>query len=224
MLREALARPYHSGRKVFIIKDAEDMTVEASNALLKVLEEPPAYVTFVLTAANVRSIPETIISRCQTLPFRKLPSDVLKEILLKYHGLTGEEAETAALYADGSVDRALWIAGRSKEGGAKESVLDDIVRGSPAELAQKYAKIEPLRRVDVLIDLEVELTRRLRTQAVLQSDDGASGREAEREVRRSYRAIRSLQMARERLRCNVNPFLTFSVLFMDLAQSRREGE
>ncbi|MEX0974575.1 MAG: AAA family ATPase [Bacillota bacterium] len=186
MLKEAMARPYRSARKVFIIKDAEDMTVEASNALLKVLEEPPSYVTFILTAMNVRAIPETIISRCQTVPFRKLPGD--------------------------------------GDGGTGEQPLAEILQGSPVELAQKYAKAESSRRVDVLIDLEIELVKRLRSRSALQGEGDAAGRQAEREPGRLYRAVRSLQKAKERLYGNTNPFLTLSVLFMDLARTCQEGE
>ncbi len=80
ILKEALSKPYRSSRKVFVIKDAETLTVEASNALLKILEEPPSYVTFIITSGNVAAIPETIVSRCQMIPFRHLPSDYFRAV------------------------------------------------------------------------------------------------------------------------------------------------
>lgn len=214
MLKEALARPYHSARKVFIIHDAESMTIEASNALLKVLEEPPAYVTFVLTATSASGIPETIVSRCQTIPFRKLPADALVEILVSQHGAMREEAAAAAGHADGDVQRALRILSRTGEGG--RGILADIASGSPIELAHKYAKLEPLHRVDVLDELEIELVKRLR--AGPGEDNPATG------LLPLYRAVTSLRSATARLQSNVNPFLTFSVLFMDLSRLHLEGE
>lgn len=223
MIREAMARPYHSKRKVFIVKDAEDMTVEASNALLKLLEEPPAYVTFVLTATNVRGIPDTIVSRCQAVPFRKLPADALVEILVSHHGAAPDDAAAAASHADGDLGRALRILSGSGEA-AGQGVLNEVTRVSPVELALKYAKAEPSRRVDVLTDLEIELVKRLRAKTSQRADDWAEARRPETELGGLYRSVRSLQKAKARLRSNVNPFLTFAVLFMDLSRAQKEGE
>lgn len=75
ILKEALKRPFHSDRKVFIVEDTEEMTAEASNALLKLVEEPPSYVVFVMTTGNASGIPDTIISRCQVVPFKEAPVD-----------------------------------------------------------------------------------------------------------------------------------------------------
>ncbi len=224
MLKEALSRPYHSARKVFIVKDAEDLTSEASNALLKVLEEPPAYVTFILTAANLRAIPETIVSRCQVVPFRKLPADALEELLVKFHGADVAAAFEAAAHADGNLERALRILDRSSGKQPAGQVLDEVLQGSPVELAQKYAKAEPSRRVDVLIDLEIELVKRLRSEVGRADDGDAAARQTRRELGRLYSAVKSLLKAKERLDANTNAFLTFSVLFMDLARTCQEGE
>ncbi len=221
MLKEALARPYHSARKVFIVKDAEDMTIEASNALLKVLEEPPAYVTFVLTATNVRSIPDTIVSRCQTVPFRKLPSHALVDLLISCHGVSREDAESVAPHADGDPERALRILSRSGEDQG-EKLLAEITRGSPVELAQKYAKADPARRVDVVTDLEIELVRRLR--AATASMEGGLSSAERRQVESLYRSIEAIRQAKSRLKRSVNPFLTFSALIMDLQRARQEGD
>ncbi len=211
MLKEAMARPYHSARKVFLVKNAEDMTVEAANALLKVLEEPPQYVTFILTVTNVGSILDTIVSRCQVVPVRKMPSEALVEILVRGHGVTSEVATDVAQYADGSLQLALRILSRRSEG-AGEQLLAEVGKSSPIELAQRYARAEPSRRVDVLTDVEIELVRRLRAETT------------GREMRRLHRSLTSLRKAEERLKSSINPFLTFSVLFMDLSRMRQEGE
>ena len=223
MLKEAMARPYHSARKVFIVKDAEDMTIEASNALLKLLEEPPAYVTFILTATNARGIPDTIVSRCQTVPFKKLPVDALVELLVTHHGVSPDDAAGVAAYADGNLERALRILSSAHDEAGK-GLLDEIIKGSPIELAQKYAKAEPSRRVDVLTDLEIELVKRLREKTSLWGGDGTEFRQTERELGRLYRSVKSLQKAKARQKSNANAFLTFSVLFLDLSRARQEGE
>lgn len=218
ILKEALIRPYHSSRKVFLIKGAENLTVEASNALLKILEEPPAFVSFILTAANTRAIPETIVSRCQVVPVRKVPAHVLRDILVQEHGAGAEAAAEAASHADGDLERALRILGRDRGNGPR-GALDEIMHGSAVEFALKYSKGEAARRVDLLTDLEIELVRRLRTQASLLDWEGAASRKAEREMGCLYRAVGSLLTAKERLDANCNAFLTMSVLFIELARA-----
>lgn len=218
MLKEAISRPYHSARKVFLIKDAEDLTAEASNALLKLLEEPPPYVTFVLTAMNLPAIPETIISRCQIVPFRKMPSDIVESVLVA-RGTPAEAAAHAAAHSGGDLTRAEKILAAKSDVESAKDLLHEVRTGSPVELAQRCSKMEPSRRVDLLLELEIELTEKLRDQ-VSGLDDGATPpRQAESEIRRLYRALGSLEKAKERLLANTNAFLTLSVLFMDLARA-----
>lgn len=218
MLREAISKPYHSSRKVFLIKDAEDLTAEASNALLKILEEPPAYVTFILTAMNLPAIPETIISRCQIVPFRKMPAEVVESILVA-RGVPVQAAAEAASHADGDLVRAEKIVQRA--GGDSQDgsgLLAEIAHDSPVELGLKYSKMEPARRVDVLTDLEIELTEKMRDRVAGLDVGAAPPGQTERELVRLYRALGSLQRAKERLISNTNAFLSLSVLFMDLAR------
>jgi len=69
-LREKVAlKPYEAPRKVFIICDAQDMTEEASNALLKTLEEPPPNNVIILLSTSINRMLLTILSRCQIIKF-----------------------------------------------------------------------------------------------------------------------------------------------------------
>ncbi len=65
-------RPFEADRRVYLILDAHRMNDEAAAALLKDLEEPPGYATIVLVADELGPLPETIRSRCQLVPFRRL--------------------------------------------------------------------------------------------------------------------------------------------------------
>ncbi|MBU0549083.1 MAG: DNA polymerase III subunit delta' [Candidatus Omnitrophica bacterium] len=86
MQREIYLRPFEGGKKVFIILSAENLTEEASNSLLKILEEPPGNSLIILIASDLRRMLATIISRCQKVRF--LPLDRFNaELALKrnYH-------------------------------------------------------------------------------------------------------------------------------------------
>ncbi|MDP2857622.1 MAG: DNA polymerase III subunit [Bacillota bacterium] len=118
--RELSMKPLSAGRRVAIIKQAERMTAEAANSLLKVLEDPPAGSVLMLLTSNVNAILPTIVSRCQVIPFRPaLPEDV--EGFLVSNGVPLERARTAAALSQGIIGKALSLA--SDEGPGKERAL-----------------------------------------------------------------------------------------------------
>jgi len=111
--------PTKSKFKVFIIDEAHQLTKEASNALLKTLEEPPAHAIFILATTEIHKMIPTIISRCQRFDFRKLK---LEEIVSRLQDISQKEGieidpkalETIALNAEGSLRDAI-------------SLLDEVI-------------------------------------------------------------------------------------------------
>ena len=100
--------PVQGRRKVYIIDEAHMLTDAASNAFLKTLEEPPAHVIFVLCTTEAHRILPTIISRCQRLDFRRIPSETIYTRLSEIADAEGVAVEPAALrmtarYAAGSL-------------------------------------------------------------------------------------------------------------------------
>ena len=76
-------KPYSSARKVYFIPEAEKMTVQAQNALLKTLEEPPSYAVIILLTSNVNTLLPTILSRCVTLHMKPVPDAVVRDYLCR---------------------------------------------------------------------------------------------------------------------------------------------
>ena len=72
-------RPFEADRRVYVILDADRMNEDAADALLKDLEEPPAYAVIVLVAGELGPLPPTILSRCQLIPFRRLSESAVRE-------------------------------------------------------------------------------------------------------------------------------------------------
>lgn len=99
--RTAALRPVRAGRRVFVIRDADRMSIEAANSFLKTLEEPPGSCVFVLIASSLRPIPETILSRCRIVRFANLSPDILRS-RLEAAGLEGSDARWLARRAWGS--------------------------------------------------------------------------------------------------------------------------
>ncbi len=118
-LREKVKYAPAGGRyKVYIIDEAHMLSGPAFNALLKTLEEPPSHVVFVLATTAARKIPATVLSRCQHLPFRRIPLLKIKERLRM---ISDSEGITIS-------DAAIEMIARASEGGMRDSltILDQV--------------------------------------------------------------------------------------------------
>lgn len=93
--------------KVCLIEEADKMTAEASSSLLKILEDPPAGLTFILLAEQPGQLPDTIVSRCQSYYLRPLPAKDLAGFLEKEKGLAAEKAALVARISSGLPGYAL---------------------------------------------------------------------------------------------------------------------
>jgi DNA polymerase-3 subunit delta' len=104
--REANFRPFEGAARVFIIEDAEYMNDTAANALLKILEEPPATSHLILTTANPTALLATIRSRCQTIRFAPISAAEIETFLIEKEKLTPADAKLLARTSRGSLGRA----------------------------------------------------------------------------------------------------------------------
>ena len=227
MLKESLTRPYLSGRKVFVINEAENMTLEAANALLKLLEEPPYYITFILTTSNELMIPSTIVSRCQVIPFRPLPASVIADILETEHGVSAEDSRLISMFSSGSIDRALWfLSDDGKDALSGGGIVAEIRSNSPVELGLKYSKANSDEKVRVLTALEIHFGGSL-ARAVHDSGESedmqTEGKNTKEAITRSIYGLNAVMRARQRLAANTNSFLTLSDLFLRLRGLLTQG-
>lgn len=117
-IREEVQYPPTEGRyKVYIIDEVHMLSIGAFNALLKTLEEPPAYVIFILATTEAHKLPITILSRCQRYDFRRISTDTIEARLRELMDQEGQEAEEKALRyvakcGDGSMRDALSLLDR----------------------------------------------------------------------------------------------------------------
>lgn len=100
-------KPYEGKRKVFIIDNAHNLTAEASNAILKILEEPPADSLIILVSAKPALLFKTVTSRCRILKFHPLNRVELENILKKDYGLENNLAHFLAYFSEGRMGSAL---------------------------------------------------------------------------------------------------------------------
>ncbi len=153
-------RPYRSSSRIVIVQDAHQMTLEAANALLKTLEDPPRDSIIILVADN-GDLLETIISRCNAVKFVPLSFATVAEFLMG-RGYPVGEAERIALIANGSIGNALKFA---EEADLKDlwerslQVVLDLSRGDSADVIATAEQME--KKAHLMVPLIETLLRDL---------------------------------------------------------------
>jgi DNA polymerase III subunit gamma/tau len=139
-LREEVGYAASKGkRKVYIIDEVHMLTLQAFNALLKTLEEPPAHVIFVFATTELNKVPDTILSRCQRYNFRRIPTSEIVAELQKIVKLRELEAD----------EEALFLIGRKAGGAMRDalSLMDQVIsfsdRGIQADDVRSLLGIVP---------------------------------------------------------------------------------
>lgn len=108
-------RPFEGRRRVFIVDDADDLTWEAQDSLLKTLEEPPPAAILILVTSAPDSLRSTVLSRCRRLRFSTLTDAEVAAVLMERCDMDAASARSRASVAGGSVGKALAIDGGSLE-------------------------------------------------------------------------------------------------------------
>ncbi|HEY8106222.1 MAG TPA: hypothetical protein VIE46_08945 [Gemmatimonadales bacterium] len=228
--RRAALTPVVGRRKIFILGDADrlvpqESSPEAANALLKLLEEPPADSLFVLTTVDARRLLPTIRSRAVLLRLGRLSSDEVAEVLRRETS-TGEALPARVALAGGSVGAALTDgdAGGAAYDAARE-MLEAVLAGRsglPARMERALrqtpwaARGEFTAMLDALADTLSEAARAAVGETPRRSlPNGLRNR---RDPAALIRAIDRVADAREAAAGNVNPQLLLATLGEDLAE------
>ena len=104
-----MIRPYSSYYKIYIVDEAEKMTVQAQNALLKTIEEPPSYAVILLITTNQEAFLPTILSRCIQLKLKPLKDFTVKSYLTEHLHVPDKEAEICAAFGRGNLGKAIHL-------------------------------------------------------------------------------------------------------------------
>ena len=150
LVQDMYIKPYTGSRKIYIVEDAQLMGEAAQNALLKSLEEPPAYVTIFLLTDNVSALLDTILSRCILLNIRPVINerDEVERILTRTYQMPDYEAEEIINLSQGNVGKAFALASNEDFRGLMERVLNLVVRISSCNSFEISKMAEKLQTED----------------------------------------------------------------------------
>jgi DNA polymerase III subunit delta' len=180
--RDLHMRPFEADRRIYLIHRAHLLNEDAADALLKDLEEPPSYAVIVLIADDLGSISETIRSRCQLVPFRRLSERTIRELVeARAPQLAEDERAAIARTAGGRMDRAdrlLDAASRER----RESLIEQARR------VYRDPTFEPGEAAAALIDNAQERAGAARSvEEARIADLELTARDAEQRVKRAAR-------------------------------------
>ncbi len=222
-IREVMDRisrqPFSGPRSVVIVMEAHMATIEAQNAFLRVLEEPPGSSVIILVTERTDLLLPTIISRCSEVRFDPLPDGVTAQFLETFLSVEKVEAARIAAIAGGNLQRASRLLderflGLRRDAAAMVSlVLEGKARRLPAEAeaaAHNYSREETVDLLDEMIAILRGLMRGEDSEITPETALAASGRDIPADMRKITAASRNLGR-------NVDIELTLSQLLLDLA-------
>ena len=207
MKKEVLTKTHESKFKFFIIEPAEKMNMHAANSLLKTLEEPPDNTIIILLALHKETIPQTILSRSQTVFFQPLEQDDISSYLMLTHGASAQKAKNAAALSEGSIENA-------------EKLLEDTENQGLALWLQ--LKNEDLTTADIM-----DISRSIDKEDALEYIDAMTA-EAKKDFRlypsSAIKTLEYLNFARFALQRNANTQTVFDNLFFDLDELKKSSK
>lgn len=225
-------KPYSSKYKVYIINEAEKMTVQAQNAILKTLEEPPAYVVILLLVSNLQTLLPTILSRCVTLNMKPVSDTLVRKYLMEELKVPDYRADVCVAFARGNIGKAKALASSEEFDNVKNEALALLKHVHDMELQ------EIIQAVKKINEYKLEISDYLDIMSIWYRDvllfkatadaNSLVFREEIQAIRKvvarcSYEGIEivihALAKAKKRLEANVNFELTMELLFLDIKEN-----
>lgn len=229
---DVVIKPYSSPYKVYIINEAEKMTVQAQNAILKTLEEPPEYAVIFLLTTNVNSLLQTILSRCVVLNMKPASDQLIKKYLMEEMQIPDYKAEVCVAFARGNVGKARLLASSEDFDNVKAEALSLLKYIHDMELQEIVAAIKKITEYKLEINDYLDICAIWYRDVLLFKATNDVNHlvfreeiQALRKVadRSSYEGIENvieaLEKAKTRLNANVNFDLTMELLMLEIKEN-----
>ena len=225
-------KPYSSKFKIYIVDEAEKMNVQAQNALLKTMEEPPSYAVILLLTVNADSFLPTILSRCVRLDLKPVSDEKIRKYLIEQKQVSKDQADICVAFAQGNVGKAIRLSDSENFNEMKNSAISLIKRLDEIDL---HGMMEAVKKItdykleindyfdfimiwyrDVLLYKATADANRLIFRDEVYSIKKAASHS-------SYEGIETiltaLDKAKDRLRANVNFELLIELLLLTIKEN-----
>lgn len=225
-------KPYQGPYKIYLINEGEKMTVQAQNALLKTLEEPPEYGVIIILTSSVESLLPTILSRCVVLNMRPVPDERVKKYLMETLKVPDYKAEVCTAFARGNIGRAKLLASSEEFEKVREEAVTLLKYINELEISEIVTAIKKITeyQFDVSDYLDI-LSIWYRDILMFKAMNDANHLIFRQEIqyikkvadRSSYEGIETilnaLDKAKSRLAANVSFELTMELLLLTIKEN-----
>ena len=229
---DVMIKPYSCPYKIYIIPDADLLSVQAQNALLKTIEEPPEYVVFFLLTENADSLLPTIMSRCVMLKLRNIKTTLIRKYLMEFMGVPDYQADICAAFAQGNMGRAIMLASSEHFNEIKEEALQLLRNINDMEISDIVAALKKINtyklEITDYLDIIMIWYRDVLIYKATKDVNGVVFADQlkylrERANKSSYEGIEtildSLEKAKARLKANVNFDLVMELLLLTIKEN-----
>lgn len=229
---DIVIKPYSGPYKIYIIPDAELLTVQAQNALLKTIEEPPEYAVIFLLTENAESLLPTIMSRCVMLKLRNIRTTLIRKYLMEQMHVPDYQADICAAFAQGNMGRAIMLASSEHFNEIKEEALQLLRYINEMEISEIVSAIKKISaykmEVTDYLDIIMIWYRDILIYKATKDVNGLVFADQlkyikERAKKSSYEGIEiileSLEKAKTRIRANVNFDLVMELLLLTIKEN-----
>ncbi len=229
---DTIVRPMYSRYKVYLIAEADKMTVQAQNCLLKTLEEPHEYVVIILTVSNFSSLLETIRSRTVRYSFRKNTPQEVKAFLEARYGGGLRSIDFVTSYSDGNVGAAIEMINSEEFFNLREKAVELAFRLKDARLLDVFDAYhffeEGKGSIDMILDIMLLLYRDLliakkaqKENILINSDkkDIILNNAGQFSTAKLIKNIEIIEYTRKNIKQNANYQLSIEVMLMKLQEA-----
>ncbi len=225
-------KPYSSPRKVYIMNEGEKMTVQAQNALLKTLEEPPEYTVILILTTNVESLLPTILSRCVVLNMKPVKDREVKQFLMETMQIPDYKANICTAFARGNIGKAKLLASSEDFDRVKEEAVTLLKYINDMEISEIVTAIKKINeyKLDINDYFDI-LSIWYRDVLLFKATHDVNHLIFREEIqyirkvadRSTYEGIeiiiRALDKSKQRLNANVNFDLTMELLLLTIKEN-----
>lgn len=224
-------KPYSSPHKIYIIPDAEIMTPQAQNALLKTIEEPPEYAVIMLLTSNIDGLLPTIRSRCVRLDLKVVDDGLVKKYLMEHLHIPDYQAEIDASFAHGSIGKAKEAATSQEFADITQKALKILKYADSMEVYELTEAIKNLssekQNINDYLDifqfwfrdvLMFKATREIDNLVFKQEINYIREQASQRSYENLEKILEALDKTKVRLRANVNTELALELLFLTIRE------
>lgn len=221
--------PYEEGKKIFLIKDADKITIEAQNAFLKTLEEPPEDTIIILTVENTKSLLPTIVSRSQKLKFSPLKNIDIQNYIEEKYNINSEKAHFIANFSNGNMGKAIDLSNSSEFNALREELINIINSSIEKENFRIFTQSDFFEtnkeKIDLILNMMITWFRDLLIYKNMNEESLIINSDKKNELknqafklsnRKIHDIIDNILQTKDNIRSNVNLKISIELLLLNI--------